>query len=61
VSVNYGDKEWTAKAFLEIGRILEAKGDTEKAIEQFRKTVEKYPDHNVAVVAKQRLDALRRQ
>ena len=61
VTVNYGHEEWSARALLEMGRVLEAKGDTPKAMDQFREVVEKYPESDTAVVAKQRLDVLRRK
>jgi TolA-binding protein len=60
VQVNYPQKDWQAKAALEIGRALEAKGDADAAMQQFREVIAKYPNDNVAVVAKKRLDVLRR-
>jgi len=61
VQVSYRYKEWAAKALLETGRIMEAKGDNAAAAEQFKEVVRKFPDDNAAVVAKNRLDALRRE
>ena len=60
VPVTYRNEDWSAKAALEMGRALEAKGDREKAKAQFREVLQKYPRHDAAVVARERLDALRR-
>lgn len=59
VDVNYRFKEWSAKAFLEIGRALEAKGDKTAAVAQFKEVVAKFADNDAALVAKERLNALR--
>lgn len=60
VSAAFNFKEWTAKASVEMGRVLEAKGDVPAAIAQFKDVIAKFPKHDVAVVAKERLDVLRR-
>lgn len=59
VQVNYSSREWTPQALLEMGRVLETKGDKTAAMTQFREVIQKFPQHEVAVVAKERLDALR--
>lgn len=61
VDVNYRNKDWSPKAALEIGRVLEAKGDVKAAMDSFREVLKRYPDDEVAVVAKSRIDVLRRQ
>jgi TolA-binding protein len=60
VSTNYREREWTIKAFLEIGRVLESDGQKDKAIDQFKEVIRRFPKHDAATVAKQRLDVLRR-
>ncbi len=60
VQVSYRYKDWAAKALLETGRIMEAKGDKAGAIAQFKEVLKKFPNDNAAVVAKNRLDVLRR-
>jgi TolA-binding protein len=59
VDVTYKFKEWSARALLEIGRVLEAKGENSAAVAQFKEVIKRFPDHGAAVVAKERLDALR--
>ena len=59
VEVTYPFKEWSARALLEIGRVLEAKGDKPAAVRQFQEVIKKFPDHAAAAAAKERLDALR--
>jgi len=59
VQANYSFKDWSAKALLEMGRVLETKGDKPAAIAQFKEVIQKYPGHEAAVVAKERMDALR--
>jgi TolA-binding protein len=61
VDVKYRNKDWSPKAALEIGRVLEAKGDKKGATESFKEVLKRYPNHKVAIVAKKRIDALRRQ
>lgn len=60
VGANFGLNDWTAKAALEMGRVLEAKGDVQAAMAQFKEVIAKYPNHDAAIVAKQRLDILRK-
>jgi len=59
LDVSYRIPEWNAKALLELGRVLEAKGDKPAATARFRELIKRYPKDNAAVVAKERLDALR--
>jgi TolA-binding protein len=59
VDVTYKFKEWSARALLEIGRVLEAKGENSAAVAQFKEVIKRFPDHGAAAVAKERLDALR--
>jgi TolA-binding protein len=61
VGVNYKFKKWTASSILEMGRALEAKGEKDRAREQYRELIRKYPDQAAAQVGKERLDALRRE
>lgn len=59
LDVNYRIDEWNAKALLELGRVLEVKGDKPAAVARFKELIHRYPKDNAAVVAKERLDALR--
>ncbi|MEI6210190.1 MAG: tetratricopeptide repeat protein [bacterium] len=59
VQANYGHEEWTVKSLLEMGRVLEAKGDLTKAQEQFKEVIRKYPKNDAARIAKERLDGIR--
>ena len=59
VQANYGHEEWTVKALLEMGRVLEAKGDKTKAQEQYKEVIKRYPKHDAAKTAKERLDGIR--
>ncbi len=59
VQANYSHEEWTVKALLEMGRVLEAKGDKAKAQEQFKEVMKRFPKHDAAKTAKERLDAIR--
>jgi TolA-binding protein len=52
-------KDWTARALLEMGRVLEAKGDKPAAVARFKEVISRFPDNTAASVAKERLDALR--
>ncbi len=61
IPVTYRHEDWSAKATLEMGRALEAKGDRDKALAQFREVLQKYPNHDAAAVARERMDALRRE
>jgi len=61
VGTAYRHDDWRAKAALEIGRVLEAKGDKAKALAQFRDVLQKFPRHDVAAVARERLTELRRE
>jgi TolA-binding protein len=59
VEVAYRFEEWSARALLEIGRALEAKGDKAGAIARFKELISRFPKNTAALVAKERLDALR--
>ena len=59
VQANYGHQEWTVKAMLEMGRVLEAKGDKAKAQEQFKEVIKRFPKDDAAKTAKERLDGIR--
>ncbi|MCX6998521.1 MAG: tetratricopeptide repeat protein [Kiritimatiellaeota bacterium] len=59
VEVSYPFPEWSARALVEIGRVLEAKGDQPAAVAQFKEVIRKYPGQSAAALAKERLDALR--
>lgn len=59
LDVSYRLPEWNAKALLELGRVLEAKGDKAAASARFKELIQRYPKDNAALVAKERLDALR--
>lgn len=59
LDVTYRIPEWNAKALLELGRVLEAKGDKPAAMARFKELIQRYPKDNAAGVAKERLDALR--
>jgi len=50
---------WQAKAVLEIGRVLLAQNDKEKAAERFKDVIVRYPKEGAATVAQQYLDELR--
>ena len=60
VDVAFRVEDINAKALLELGRVLEAKGDKAAAAERFKEVIGRYPKHNAAVVAKERLDGIRR-
>lgn len=55
----FRNEEWTPKALLEMGRVLEAKGDVSKAQTQFKELIRRYPKLEAARLAKERLDAVR--
>lgn len=55
VDVTYKFPAWSSKALFEIGRALEAKGDRDRAIEQYRAVMERFPKEEVAVAARTRL------
>jgi len=55
------DRGWVSKALLETARVLESKGELDKAVIRFKEVIKKYPKNDVAIVAKQRLDILRRR
>ncbi|MFN0008209.1 MAG: tetratricopeptide repeat protein [Planctomycetota bacterium] len=58
VEVLYDLPEETAEAMLGAGRALEASGDAKRAVEQYRKLVEKHERSPAAAVAKRRLAEL---
>lgn len=55
----FRNEEWIPKALLEMGRVLEAKGDVTKAQTQFKELIRRYPKQEAAKLAKERLDAVR--
>jgi len=55
VSVSYGYPEWTSRALVECGQALEQMGEMDRAREQYKEIVEKYPESDAATVAKKRL------
>lgn len=59
VHTDYKHKDWAAKALLETGRVLDAKGDQAGAMETFRDVIRRFPDETAAIVAKGRLDEMR--
>jgi len=59
VQANHGYEEWAVKSLLEMGRVLEAKGDKAKAQDQFKEVIKRFPKHDAAKTAKERLDAIR--
>lgn len=59
VQANYNHEEWTVKSLLEMGRVLEAKGDKAKAQDQFKELIKRFPKNDAARTAKERLDAIR--
>jgi TolA-binding protein len=59
VQANYNAEEWTVKSLLELGRVLEAKGDKDKAQDQFKELIRRFPTSDAARTAKERLDAIR--
>jgi TolA-binding protein len=60
VEAVYRNEAWTPKALLEMGRVLEAKGEKDKAQDQFKALIRRYPKHEAAAIAKERLDAVRK-
>lgn len=61
VDVNYRYDDWKAKALLEMARALEAKGEKNRAQEQYKEVIKRFPQHDAATVAKKRIDALRHE
>ena len=55
VDVNYKFPAWSSKAIFEIARVLDAKGDRDRAVEQYRAVMERFPKEDVAVAARTRL------
>jgi TolA-binding protein len=60
VETTYRIPEWSAKALLEMGRVLDAKGDAAKAENYYKEVMRIYPKEEAAKTARDRLDALRR-
>ncbi len=58
VEVIYAFPRWSSKALLESGRALEIPGKLEEAAARYREVIDKYPDSDAAVVARQKLDKL---
>jgi TolA-binding protein len=58
VEVSYAYPEWVSKAMLEMGRVLEAKGEKVRAVEQYELLVEKHSASDAAAVAKDRIKEL---
>jgi len=52
VEVNYAYPKWAARALLEMGKALEAKGEPEKAKASYEQIVQKYPSTTAATAAK---------
>jgi TolA-binding protein len=61
VDIGFRFEDWKARAVLEIARALEAKGDKEKALAQYKEVMKRFPKHEVAAVAKKSADALRHE
>jgi TolA-binding protein len=60
VEINFAEYPgWQAKAVLEIGRVLLAQNDKEKAAERFKDVITRYPKESAATVAQQYLDEIR--
>ena len=55
VDVNYKFPAWASKAIFEIARVMDAKGDRDRAAEQYRAVMERFPKEDVAVAARTRL------
>jgi TolA-binding protein len=60
VETTYRIPEWSSKALLEMGRVLDAKGDAAKAEAQYKEVMRLYPKEEAAKAARERLDALRK-
>ncbi len=60
VLVNFGFPKWSSKAMLEIGRVLEHKGEKDRALEQYESVVADFPDTDAAAVARERMAALKK-
>lgn len=60
VETTYRIPEWSAKALLEMARVLDAKGDAAKAEAQYKEVMRVYPKEEAAKTARERLDALRK-
>ena len=58
VEVNYGFPKWGARALLEMGKALEAKGEPGKAKENYQQILQKYPESTTAAAAKNLLAKL---
>ena len=58
VEVNYGFPKWGARALLEMGKALEAKKEPDKAKENYKQILEKYPETTAADAAKNLLAKL---
>ncbi len=60
VEINFGEyPSWQAKAVLEIGRVLLAQNNKDKAAERFKDVITRYPKESAATVAQQYLDEIR--
>lgn len=57
VEVNYNYPEWSVKANLEMGQILDQKGEVKRANEQFRKVIKEYKGTPEATVAREILES----
>lgn len=60
VETTYRIPEWSAKALLEMGRVLDARGDAARAEAQYKEVMRLYPKEAAAKTARERLDALRK-
>jgi TolA-binding protein len=56
--VNYAFPNWSSKALLEIGRVLEAKGLKADAVARYQEVVQKYGNTDSGAVAQERLKQL---
>jgi len=53
VDANYQHEEWSARALLEIARVLEKQGQKGKAIERFEEVTRRFPNGNEAALARE--------
>jgi TolA-binding protein len=58
VEVAYGYPEWSSKALLEIGRVMESQNKPREAADRYKELIEKYADTDAAKVAKDLLTKL---
>jgi TolA-binding protein len=58
VTVAYSYPAWSSKALFEMGRVLEDKGEKDRAVAQYKEVVEQYPESDAAAAARERLKKL---